>query len=80
MKRCVYANAEESYLLADHTKFGRTSFLRICGFDAVGAIVTDEALEPEWCGRLGEMDCTVIDRDESDAAEASGWVRAGSSR
>ncbi|MFR1539735.1 MAG: hypothetical protein ACLTQN_06305 [Blautia massiliensis (ex Durand et al. 2017)] len=23
VKRCVYANAEESYLLADHTKFGK---------------------------------------------------------
>ena len=23
VKRCVYANAEEGYLLADHTKFGK---------------------------------------------------------
>lgn len=80
LRREAIRRSNHSYVLADHTKFGRTSFLRICGFDAVGAIVTDEALEPEWCGRLGEMGCTVIDRDESDAAEASRWVRAGSSR
>ena len=36
------------YLVADHTKFGQTSFVQICGFDALAGIVTDQPLSAPW--------------------------------
>lgn len=63
LRREAVRRSNHNYVLADHTKFGRTSFLRICGFDSVDAVITDEPLEPEWRGRLGEMGCSVIESD-----------------
>ena len=35
-------------LLCDHTKFDRTAFYRICGFEDIDAIITDEQPSAQW--------------------------------
>ena len=47
MKRCVYANAEEGYLLADHTKFGKKNLIKYNDVSEYQLIFTDEELETE---------------------------------
>ena len=44
----VIRRAGRVYLVADHTKFGQTSFVQICGFDALAGIVTDQPLSAPW--------------------------------
>lgn len=50
----------KSYILADYTKFGRSSFLSVCGFDAIEAIITDKPQSDEWTSRLDDCDCSLI--------------------
>lgn len=47
VKRCVYANAEESYLLADHTKFGKKNLIKYNDVSDYRMIFTDDELVPE---------------------------------
>lgn len=48
MHRLQIERAKKVYLLVDHTKFGNVSFVSICGFDKIDAIVTDDILSDEW--------------------------------
>lgn len=48
LRRKVLERANRIWLVADHTKFGNTSFIRICRLDAVDGIVTDLPLEAAW--------------------------------
>jgi DeoR family fructose operon transcriptional repressor len=43
-KRAMVDNAEEVILVADHSKFGRVTFGRVCGLDRIHAIITDDGL------------------------------------
>ena len=65
--------ADEVYLLADHTKFDKTAFIRTTGFDHLTAVITDTPLSPEWQNFLMERsikyyDCTS-DFSESELSE-----------
>lgn len=48
VRRLAIERANQVYLIADYTKFDRTSFARICGFDQINALIVDQALRPEW--------------------------------
>ena len=52
VKKCVYANADESYLLTDHTKFGRRNLIKYNDVSAYKQIITDEELDPEEQNRI----------------------------
>jgi DeoR/GlpR family transcriptional regulator of sugar metabolism len=43
VKRRIIARAERTYLLADHTKGGKTQFAAICPLSAIDGLVTDAA-------------------------------------
>lgn len=43
-KRSMLPRATRVILVADHTKFGRVTFSRICGLDQVHEVVTDDGL------------------------------------
>lgn len=47
VKRCVWTNAFESYLLADHTKFGKRNLIRYNEVKDYRLILTDDGLEEE---------------------------------
>lgn len=40
--------AQEAVVLADHSKFGKTTFARVCDLRQVSIIVTDEQCPQEW--------------------------------
>lgn len=48
VRRQVIARASRTFLLADHTKFDRTSFIKICDFRSLSGIVTDRPLPEQW--------------------------------
>ena len=57
--------SNKSYIIADHTKFGRTSYLWICDFSSISALITDVALSPEWHEELGRQGCAIIEEDNT---------------
>ncbi|MDR2770630.1 MAG: DeoR/GlpR family DNA-binding transcription regulator [Clostridiales Family XIII bacterium] len=46
--RAVIENANAVYLLADHNKFDKVTFMRICDFDNITGVITDFKLPEEW--------------------------------
>lgn len=52
--------AEEAIVLADHTKFGKTTFARIAPLEEVSRIITDEGCSPEWIRQISELGVQVI--------------------
>ncbi|GAA0408057.1 DeoR/GlpR family DNA-binding transcription regulator [Paenibacillus motobuensis] len=48
VRRLAVERANTVYLVADHTKFDRTSFASICGFEHIHNIIVDESLSQEW--------------------------------
>lgn len=53
--------AQRAYLVADHTKFGQTSFVQICGFEALTGIVTDQPLPPPWHWMVQERKLLLLE-------------------
>ena len=45
-KRAMVERATEVILVADHSKFGRITFSRICGLDRVHRVISDDRLSP----------------------------------
>lgn len=48
VKKAVTRNAGQTYLLADHTKFGRFSLMTYCPLEALDCIITDSTLAEEY--------------------------------
>jgi DeoR family glycerol-3-phosphate regulon repressor len=46
IKTVFMQQANAVTVLCDSSKFGRRSFVRVCGFEAIGSIVTDAPLPP----------------------------------
>lgn len=40
--------SNEVYLIADYSKFDKTSFIHICDFESLTGVVTDKVLSQEW--------------------------------
>ncbi len=64
VRRTAIERAKESYIVADFSKFGHTSFMRICGFEPIKAIITDKPLDSEWHQAMAQYNCEVIDQLE----------------
>jgi DeoR/GlpR family transcriptional regulator of sugar metabolism len=54
-------HANHVFLVADYTKFDKTSFVSICGFEKVETVVVDNTLSKEWHAFLQEKDVKVIE-------------------
>lgn len=52
VKRCVYANADKNYLLADHTKFGKKNLIKYNDISDYQLIFTDDELDPEQKNKM----------------------------
>ena len=48
IKQAMIAAAEKIYLAADHSKFDKTAFSQICGFNRIDTVITDREPEPAW--------------------------------
>lgn len=59
-KRAMIAAAQEVILLADHSKFGRASLVRIAGIDAVQRIVTTPGVDPAEAQAIEDAGVEII--------------------
>lgn len=51
--------AEEAILVADHSKFGVTTFAKIAGLAEVSMVVTDPGCPDEWIHALKDLDVEI---------------------
>ena len=58
--RLAVANAKETTLLADHTKFHANALCKIVGWDRVSRVVTDHKPDEEWTTFFEEQNIEVI--------------------
>lgn len=49
------------YVVADYSKFDRTSFISICDFSDVNGIITDKQLSQDWINFLAENNVTYYE-------------------
>jgi DeoR/GlpR family transcriptional regulator of sugar metabolism len=61
VRKTIIERSKERYLLADFSKFNQTSFMRVCGFEKINAIITDKPLGPEWHTAMRKYGCRVLD-------------------
>lgn len=64
IRHLMIERSDKQYLVADHTKFGQTSFARISDFNEITAVITDHPLDAKWHEALRSKGCAVIDGDE----------------
>ena len=60
VKRAMMAAASEVILLADSSKFGRDTMVRVAPLEAVTRIVTDSGIDPQVAERLREMGVELV--------------------
>ena len=48
IKQAMIASADRVYLAADLSKFGKTAFSQICGFNKIDMIITDSEPDTAW--------------------------------
>lgn len=58
--RLAVANAKETTLLADHTKFHANALCKIIGWDSIRRVVTDHKPDEEWTTFFKERNIEVI--------------------
>ncbi|WP_120463795.1 DeoR/GlpR family DNA-binding transcription regulator [Paenibacillus aceti] len=64
VRRLAVERANTVYLVADHTKFDRTSFASICGFEHIHSIIVDKPLSQEWHEFLEAHNVALTECDE----------------
>ncbi|MFJ7726754.1 DeoR/GlpR family DNA-binding transcription regulator [Neobacillus sp. NPDC097160] len=64
ISRKMMERAEEVIVLADHTKFGKTTFANMCSLTDASKIITDESCPTEWRHLLAEKGIELLIADE----------------
>lgn len=67
-ERNMMRAADEVFVLADSTKFGRRSLAHLCELDAIDRLITDEKAAPEWRDRLTAAGVEVVTAPLQEAA------------
>ncbi|WP_339240735.1 DeoR/GlpR family DNA-binding transcription regulator [Paenibacillus sp. FSL R5-0517] len=60
VSRRMMERAEESILVADHTKFGRSTFAQISPMNHVSMVITDSECSTEWIEALHQMEIETV--------------------
>ena len=60
-KQIISSHANRVCLIADHSKFGKTSFAHVCDFTRVNDIVTDMPVSEEWLHFAQENNINIWD-------------------
>lgn len=60
ISRKMMERADEVYILADYTKFGKTTFAYICEINEVSKIITDHKCPPIWQRILNEKEVELL--------------------
>jgi DeoR/GlpR family transcriptional regulator of sugar metabolism len=61
IRQKILERSNKTFLIADYSKFDKTSFYHICNFDSLYAIVTDKPLSPEWHSELEKYNVIIND-------------------
>lgn len=59
ISRKMMDRADETFFLADSSKFGKTTFANVCSLDEVYSVITDRHCDPEWGRQLSDNDIRV---------------------
>ena len=54
-ERCMMRAADRTIIVADSTKFGRSSLARMCDWSQVDTLVVDDSLEQAWKDRIPQQ-------------------------
>ena len=60
IKQIMIEQAKKAILLADHSKFGKTAFIKTCDFSKIAAIVTDADPGDAWKEFLAKQQIKLI--------------------
>lgn len=61
VRQHIIERSNKTYVVADYSKFGRTSFYHICHFRKIHAIITDRLLDQDWHATLSKYNVKVYD-------------------
>lgn len=61
LRQSIVSSATKSYIIADYTKFNKSSFITTCSFDAITGIITDTPLSDEWHEFLRKKNIEYLD-------------------
>lgn len=70
--RAAMAQAQENWVVADRSKFGRDAPIRICDLSMVDAVVCDGRTTPDFERRCREADIRLLTPDLADEAHLNG--------
>ncbi len=59
-KRLMIERSKEVFILADRTKFGRSSPVFLCDSDAVDTVITDDNADPDLCAAIQKSGVDVL--------------------
>lgn len=60
IKRMAISRSKRLIVLADHTKFDKVSFVKICDLSKVDALITDKPLSPFWAEYLSQSNIELL--------------------
>ncbi|MCY0096692.1 DeoR/GlpR family DNA-binding transcription regulator [Hoeflea ulvae] len=58
--RMMLSRGAQSYVVSDHTKFGRQGLVSVAGFEAIGCLITDEPVSGEIAAALDAAGTRLI--------------------
>lgn len=70
-KKAMVNSAQDVILVADHSKFGRVTFGRVCDLNRIHCLITDAAAPPEFLSAIEKMGVKVLVAGEGTRTPAS---------
>ncbi len=61
--RAVMARADQTIVVADHSKFGSHAPVKVCGFEGIDLLITDRAPPPELAERIAKAGTNLLIAD-----------------
>ncbi len=60
LSRIMMERADEVVILADHTKFDKTTFAHVSSLSEASIVVTDKKLSDYWCEKLNSLEIKMV--------------------
>ena len=64
IRQMLMTRSNHVYLIADHSKFDKTSFIRISGFETITGLVTDKRMDDQWREYLSKNNVELYEAAE----------------
>jgi DeoR/GlpR family transcriptional regulator of sugar metabolism len=61
IRQKLLSRSNSIYVVADHSKFDKTSFINICNFSDINGVITDKQLDQEWIKFLADNNVTYYE-------------------